>query len=357
MIVSIVIFSLVILVHEFGHFYVAKKCGVYVEEFAMGMGRIIFKKQGKETLYTLRMFPIGGFCRMRGEDENETEIVDGSFNSANVYRRIMIIVAGVISNVLLAIVGFTIVTFYMGTTTLKIDKTIDGFPIEMAGLKKGDEIKTLNGKKLLNFNDLNLRISKLGNSGERSVKIKYIENESKTKKETTLNLKLDKESNRYIMGFIPEYLNGNLNKIKDNNIGMIKSIDEGFKSSAFYTKYTILGFKDLVTMNLKKDDLAGPIGIVSEISNVYDESVKVGGLSLGVLSTISFVAIISINIAVFNLLPMPALDGGRLVFLIIELITGKQVPQDKEGLIHFIGFVFLILLAVYVAFNDIIKLF
>lgn len=356
MIISLIVFTLVIVVHELGHFFAAKSFGVYVEEFAIGMGPCILKKQGKETLYTIRLFPIGGFCKMRGEDDNSSVSIDRSIESVSVYKRIIIISSGVISNIVLAVIVFTFINFNTGTSTLNISEVVEGFPAQTAGLMPGDKIIKLNNKSLLNFNELTMRISKLTEEDRRKVEILYKRDGKRIK--TNVELQKDEKSGRYIIGFVPKVLSGNLYDGNTNErINVTKSITSSVNGSLFYLKYTLIGFKDLVTFKLDKSQIAGPIGIVKTMSSSYDTSVAAGGIKAGILSVSNFLAVISINIAVFNLLPIPALDGGRIVFLAIEAVTGKKVIKEKEGLIHFIGFVFLMALALFIALKDIIELF
>ncbi len=351
MLVALIVFCVVILIHELGHFIAAKKCGIFVYEFAIGMGPVIIKKQGKETLYTIRLFPIGGYVKMKGEDEEDNS--PRSFSSQSVLGRMMVISAGVIMNTILAIICFIIVNYTTFYPTLEIKEVFEGYPAEQSGLIAGDEIIKVNGDKVTTYNDMTY---KLFEYEEPTVVIEYKHNGQNY--ETVIERKLDEESGRYLIGFSPQYKYGMMYKNQgENTITIMDSIKTAVKDTIFYIEVTIKSFIQLITLQLSMDNVAGPIGIVSSISSGFEESVEYNGLMLGIINTVNFIGIISINLAVFNFLPLPALDGGRFVFLVYEAITKKQVSGDKEGYVHFVGFILLMALAVFVTYKDIIRLF
>ncbi len=359
-IVSLLIFGLVILVHEYGHFIAAVKSGILVEEFAIGMGPILFKKQGKETLYTVRAFPIGGFCKMLGEDEDN--VSERAFNSKSVWARILVISAGVIMNTILAFIVFFGFNLKQGFIEPVVYSVIEGYPAEEAGLQKGDRVYSVDGYKIGTQSELSLRLSDaakkdLVNGEEPVVDLVYIRDGEKI--QTDMALKKDKLGQRYIIGFNLNRKSGFLGEEVEGfeKATFVESVDATFDDMAFVVESTIYGITMLFTTDDALNQVAGPIGIIGAIGDTYDTSVETGGFSMAFYNMLYIMGLISANLAVFNLLPIPALDGGRLVFLLIEAVTGKQVPPDKEGFIHFVGFVLLMGLALVIAFSDIYKLF
>lgn len=355
MIAALIVFCVVILIHELGHFIAAKKTGIFVYEFAIGMGPVLLKKQGKETLYTIRLFPIGGYVKMQGEDEEDDSPT--SFTSKPVLQRMIVISAGVIMNVLLAFVCFVIVNYTTLYPTLSIGEVMEGYPAEAVGLQAGDTITKLNGSSVNSYNELTYE---LGEIEEPTVTIEYKHDGELN--EVSVERQVDEETGRYLIGFSPSYKLGTLYKDieatpNSTEVTFFDAIGSAFSDLVFYVEVTIRSFIQLVTLQLSMDNVAGPIGIVSSISSGFEESVAYNGIMLGVVSTINFIGIISVNLAVFNFLPLPALDGGRFVFLIYEAIKGKPVSAEKEGYVHFVGFVALMLFAVFVAYKDIVRLF
>lgn len=360
LIVSLLIFGFVITVHEFGHYITAVKSGVLVEEFAIGMGPIIWKKQGKETLFTLRVFPIGGFCQMLGEDEDDRS--ERSFNSKSVWKRIIVISGGVMMNIIIAFIIFFGFNAYSGFTEPVVKTTLEGYPADIAGLEPNDRIYSVDGYKISTQSELSLRISQASSNDIKKgedpiIDLVYVRDGEKI--ETELPLQLDTMTNRYILGFNVSGKTGIFGKEVEgyDKATLLETIKASYNDMFFVVESTIYGITQLFTTPDALSQVAGPIGIVDAIGDTYDQSVETGGFSMAFYNMIWIMGLISANLAVFNLLPIPALDGGRLVFLFIEAITGKQVPPDKEGMIHFIGFVVLIGFALVVAFSDIYKLF
>ncbi len=358
--VSLLIFGLVILVHEYGHYIAAVKSGIFVEEFAIGMGPLVFKKQGKETLYTVRAFPIGGYCKMLGEDEDN--VSERAFNSKSVWARILVISAGVIMNTILAFIVFFGFNLTQGFIEPVVYEANEGYPAYDAGLQKGDRIYSVDGYKIGTQEELTLRLSDasnqdLANGEEPVVDLVYIRDGEKV--QTQMALKKDKLGQRYIIGFNVNRKTGFLGEEVEGfeKATFGETIDATFDDMAFVVESTIYGLSKLFTSKDALDQMAGPIGLIGAMGDSYETSVETGGLSMAFYNMVYIMGLISANLAVFNLLPIPALDGGRLVFLLIEAITGKQVPPEKEGSIHFVGFALLMTLAIVVAVSDIYKLF
>jgi len=330
---TLIIFGVLISTHEFGHFIVAKKCGVIVEEFSIGMGPLIFKKKGKdETLYSLRLLPIGGYCKMYGEDEDE--LGEGSLNSISPFKRILVLAAGAGMNLLSAIIILMAVYGIVGTeptTTLK--NVLENTPAYTAGLKQGDTIIKLNDMSISKWEDISNSINK---TKGKEIKVTYKTSDGEVKN-TNVKPELEKTSNTYKIGINPTY--------SKSFIGTIKA---SFKAFGTYIYLTFKALIDLIRGAIGISELSGPIGVAGVINQA---------VTLGFSIILNITALLAINIGIFNLLPIPALDGSRILFCLIEMIKGSPVNREKEGMIHFIGFVLLMAFAVFVAVQDVIKLF
>lgn len=323
-------FGLLIIVHEFGHFVVAKLNGVKVVEFSIGMGPKIFKYQGKETRYSLSLFPVGGYVQMLGEDEAVED--ERSFSSKSPLRRISIILAGAFMNFVLAIVILTAIFNIFGITTAKLDKVESGTPAYEAGLLPGDKITRVNGGKIFTASDITVEVSM---SNGELVDIEY--ERAGLKNNVTIKPGYIEEEGRYMLGVYFQ---------KDNNPGIITSFKESFNETASLISQTFKGLKMIFTgeANLKKD-VGGPVTIIK---------MSAGAAEAGPWNLLRLIAILSVSIAVFNLLPFPALDGGWAVILFIELITGRKVPDKIVGVLNTVGFMLLIGLMILVTIKDII---
>lgn len=330
-------FSLLIIVHELGHFVTAKKSGVRVNEFWLGMGPVLFQKKFGETNYTLRLFPIGGAVVMEGED-GESNVPD-SFGKAKIANRMLIITAGAIMNLL---VGFLIVCILVMPTkqmaTNKIERFANGFSSEGESmLMVGDEILKVDGYSVWMNNDIMIGLSRASDTNYDILVRRNGENV--LLKDVPLKPKHfegDPEgTTRY--GFYFQVKNTTL---KDNLLN-------SFYTSANFARMVWLGLSDLMTGKVGMDQLSGPVGITGVLANTAKENIR--GFWL-------LVAFISINLGVMNLLPLPALDGGRLMFLLIELIIGHKVNPKYEGYVHGAGLALLMLLMLYVTFHDVFRL-
>ncbi len=325
-ILVILMFGVLIAVHEIGHLVAAKKSGVKVNEFALGMGPKILSKKKGETLYSLRAFPIGGFCAMEGEDSESEDA--RSFNKASAPRKAIILVAGSVCNFILAIVMMIAVIAYVGTPSTELESVTPDGPAAQAGIVAGDEIVAVNGEEITEWDDFVVAISE---SETDTVKID-VERDGQVISYTT---NLIEEEGRKIVGVT--------SKLEKN---IFSAIPLGFEGTWDMAKNMINVLKDLFTGQVGLDQLTGPIGI----GYVVDES-----LNYGLINFFYLVSLISLNLGIINLLPLPALDGGRLLFLLINVITGKKVSEKVEGTIHFVGMGLFILLAIYIAGQDIIR--
>ena len=346
-ILFIIIFSTIVVAHEFGHFILAKANGIRVLEFSVGMGPTICGFTKGETKYSLKLLPFGGACMFDGEDglnmEDGKAPDEGSFLAANVWARISSVAAGPIFNFILAFLFSLIVVGYCGSDLPVLNEVTEGGAAEAAGLQSGDIIKEINGENIHLYREISL-ISMV-NQGE-SMEIVYERDGQKY--ETTLNPIYDESAGRFYMGI---YGAGEYQK--HSGFGLIKY-------SAYEVQYwmraTIKSLTMMLQGNVSKDDVSGPVGIAQIVGETYEET-KEYGVSSVVLSMMNIAILLSVNLGVINLLPLPALDGGRLVFLFVEVIRGKPVPPEKEGMVHFIGLVVFMILMVLIMYNDIMRLF
>lgn len=349
-IIAILVFSILVIVHEFGHYIVAKKSGIFVEEFAVGMGPMIVSKKIGETVYSIRAFPLGGFCRMMGEDKDIAD--ERAFNSKSVWKRMAVIVAGPLMNFVLAFIICTGLVGNSGFALPVVAGLEEGGSAQQAGLQVGDRILKINNKHIFVYEDLSMFM--LENQGnEVSVQIE------RNGEKMTIDLKPYKSTDgRWIIGFNPVVKTGIFDDDYDgyDKASVFETIKTGFNTMFFYIRSTVTGFVRLFTFNVSMDEVAGPIGIIEVVGDSYEQSIK---YSVGAaIANISYIAaLLSANLGALNLFPIPAMDGGRLVFLIVEALRGKPLDPDKEGMIHFIGFAFLMAFMVFIAYNDIARIF
>lgn len=339
-ILAIIIFSFIVFFHEFGHFILAKKNGIDVEEFAIGMGPALCSKEYKGTKYAIRLFPIGGYCAM-GEDEAATDSPN-NFNNKSVWARISVIAAGPIFNFILAFVFAVILTAMVGYDPPVVREVEQGYPAAEAGIQKGDIIVKMGNKKINIYREIS--IYNQFHQGE-DVEITYIHD---GKKQTvTLIPKMDEES-----GYTRIGITGSGN----TKANIFTSIQYGVYEVKFWICTTLESLKMLITGQIGADQLSGPVGIVSVVDNTYQQS-KSYGLFIVIAQMLNIAILLSANLGVMNLLPLPALDGGRLVFLFVEAIRRKRIPPEKEGYVHLVGIALLMVLMVFVMFNDIRRVF
>ena len=340
-ILALIIFSLIILIHELGHFLLAKRGGVTVEEFSLGMGPRLISTVKGGTRYSLKLLPFGGSCMMLGEDEATTE--EGSFASKSVWTRISVIAAGPIFNFILAFVLSVIIIGSIGVDKPVILAVSEGFPAAEAGIQKGDTILKMNGTKIRLSREVTNYVT--FHQGEDVTFVYEHEGEERT---VTLSPEQN-EGGRYIFGL------STVSSYREK-VGAWETL----KYSAYEVKYwiqtTISSLKMLFTGQVGINDMSGPVGVVTIIGDTYKESAADGGFYIW-LNMLNISILLTANLGVMNLLPLPALDGGRLVLLIIEAIRRKRIDPEKEGMVHFVGLMLLMVLMIVVMFNDIRKLF
>lgn len=369
-IVTLLIFSVLVTVHEFGHFIVARRNGILVEEFAIGMGPLIYGKEKNGTLYSLRLLPIGGYCKMLGESPDEEGAVqdERSFSAKTVLQRIAVCLAGVVMNYFLAVFLSVIIVLLSGFTSTEITAVVPDSPAEKAGIMAGDKIVEVNGSKTSSYKYLSYLLNK---EGKENIVIKYERDGQKFQTNLTpMRVVNDDGIESYQMGIslsrvmghgkitfakdtAPEYIEY-INALPKVNI--LQAGAEGFKDAGFYVYIVIDGFGEMVKRNVSLDDVSGVIGVGSVINESIQETSKNGNIMDTIVYLIYVAALLSANLAVLNLLPIPALDGGRILFLIIEGIRKKPMDPNKEGWIQLISFALVIILAIVIAFNDVIKI-
>ncbi|MGN0553275.1 MAG: M50 family metallopeptidase [Oscillospiraceae bacterium] len=338
-VIGIFIFGIIVIVHEFGHYFVAKLCKVKVSEFAIGMGPVIYKKKGKETTFSLRLLPLGGFCSM-GEDEDSDD--PDSFRKKPVLAKMAVILAGALMNLVL---GFVISVIAMIVSGVGISSQIVYFDENAVspnyGLQLNDTIERINGTKIYTARDITYILSTdedgivdftVKRSGER-IELKGVEFPMITDENT------GKATLKYDFKVLAE-------KITIKNV-----VPYAFNNSVYCGRIVLMSIRDLVTGKYGLNDLQGPVGIVTTIGSSVTEE----GLDWDFL--LQLAALITVNIGIFNLLPIPALDGGRFVFFVVEVIRRKPMKAETEGMIHFVGLALLMMLMIAVTFNDIKNIF
>lgn len=328
---SIIIFLLVILIHEFGHFIVAKMNGVSVLEFSVGMGPKLFQKESNGTLYSLRLLPVGGYCQLEGEDEENDS--PNSLNNQSPFVRLKVILAGAIMNFILAFI-LLILLMSVSRVSTEVSGVLENSPAYSSGIQAGDKIVSINGKNINDGEELLKNIKE--SQGDLDIRV-IRDSQSKNIKVTP---RLENNVRKIGVNFQEEY------NIK--NFSIIKGFKKGVITFLNLTGmlYKFLGM--LITGQLGLGGVSGPVGVVKEIGNAA---------KTGVANLIFLLAYININLGVFNLLPIPALDGGRAIFILIEMIFGKKISQEKEGYIHMVGLILLLALIAVVTIKDVIKLF
>lgn len=409
-ITSVIVFSFIVLVHEYGHYKAARSVGIKVHEFAIGMGPLLYKRQKNGIIYSLRAIPIGGFVKMEGEEEDVRS--PGSYSTKTIWQRFKVIAAGPVMNFIFALILFLIIALTFGVYGNKVDIIDETSNEYRAGIRTGDKIISVNGEKAYIWEDIFFEITDTNNrqytavverNGERKeltidnnyrkligITSKIIDGKTSTTvtptdittpaykagikdgdkvikindvsintwEELTKQIDLSKENkavkvtverNDEILDF--EVVPQEQISVRFNT-ALEKSFLSAIASSAYKTVYYIeLMFKtisQMITGKLGSEALGGPIMVISMVGEAAES---------GLLSLLSLAAFISINLGFMNLLPIPALDGSKLVFLLIEGVRGKAIPIEKEGYIHLVGFMVLIAFMIFITYKDILRIF
>lgn len=352
----------------------AKLFNIKVNEFSVGMGPVIWKKSGKETFYSLRALPIGGFCRMEGEDTKSND--ERSFSEAAWYKRFIVVSAGAVLNIILGFVIFVIICASSPTAYQPvIDSITPQTGLDGSIFEAGDRIVMVGGSRIHIYDDLSFTMQRITDSpievtavrGGKKItdtiqpskqEITYIYEEDYLTFISSINGIKESEEKipapdtdsyrqmigstttqvRYILGFTP----------KVENTSFFSIIYDAFYSTIFNIKIVYVSLYELIRGIVPASQISGPIGII----NVIGQAAQAGWVVL-----LELVALLTVNLGIMNLLPIPALDGGKLLIIIAEAVTKKKLPPEKEGVIQLIGFAFLILIMLFATYNDLIRIF
>ena len=339
-IVAIIIFSVMILFHELGHFLLAKANGIKVNEFCLGLGPTIVGVRRGETLYSLKLLPFGGACMMEGEDDESAD--SRAFGKKSVWARISVVVAGPLFNFLMALVFSFILTCNIGFDLPVLTGVLEGYPAEAAGIQEGDVIVRLNRSRIHFFREISTYTQ--FHPGETVTVVYERDGERFTTELTPL---YNEETGTYMYGF-----QGSAMRTKGT---VLDSFVYSFYEVRYWIHTTLGSLRMLLAGQVSVNDMSGPVGIVDMIGEGYEESVTYGYYA-AFLQMLYITIFLSANLGVMNLLPLPALDGGRLLFMVIELIRGKRVDPEKEGMVHFFGMVLLFAFMLFIVFNDVRKI-
>ena len=376
-IVTIVMFLIMVSLHEFGHYIVARVLDFKILEYAIGFGPAIFKREKNSILYSVRVVPFGGYCKFEGEDEESSD--PRAFSNRPVWRRILVVAAGGVFNIILGFLIFMVIMPSLSpVSTNVINSVVENSYLEQCGVQPGDKIIEIDGKSISFYNDITLYTSNL--SGNEEIDLTIKRNGEKldftvkpTEQKITYNytdegveyisaingeeemqlipysdnlLKQEdligksQVQTRYIIGFVPQ----------TQDITALNIWGNAWNNTKFVVKLVYRSLWEMVTGKVGVEQMSGPVGIVNEVNNAVNQG------SHSWLYVLNLMALLTINLGVFNLLPFPALDGGRLFFMIVELIRRKPIPPEKEGMVHAIGIILLFALIIFISFNDILKL-
>lgn len=335
-IAAIIIFSFLIIIHEFGHYITAKIFGVKVHEFSIGMGPAIFKREKHDTVYALRWLPIGGYVKLEGEDTTSDDI--NALYKQSKWKRVVILSAGSIMNLILGLIVSIILVAPVAELDIPvISRFSENSPSQAAGLQIGDRVVKINNSKINTLMDSRFETFR-AKTDPVSVTV-----ERNGELITKMVTPIETENGEYLLGYAPVFVKNT----------PLRTIEYGFYQSVFVVKSIVATLGDLIK-GQGYANLSGPVGIVGEIGSAVEHTST--DLMDGVLHLMWLFMLISINLGVFNLLPIPALDGGRIFFVLVEAVIRKPIPPEKEGFVHLIGFAFLICLMIFATYNDLIRL-
>ena len=320
-----------IIPHEWGHMMVARLCGVKINEFSVGMGPLIFKKQKGDTQYSLRLLPLGGYCAMEGEEES----VDSptSYSSKSYAQKIAILLAGVTMNVIIALLAVTISLSISGVVINTLESVVPGSPAEAAGLMAGDTITAINGKKTSSWDDVTAGVDSW-------------------KEGETLEVTYEREGSSGTVSVVPEFNEESNSYMIGIQAGTTKDFLTCVRMAPAETwnlmRAIVVSFKMLISGGVSKDDIAGPVGLVRIVDTAAN---------YGIAPYLMLLALVSLNLALFNLIPRPGLDGGKIFFILLKIISGGRISDDMEYKATVAGMVLLLTFFVLVTVNDVMNLF
>ena len=328
--ITILIFAVIIFIHECGHFAAAKLCKVRVNEFALGMGPTLFHVGKGETRYALRLFPIGGFVSMEGEDGGSGD--PRAFCNQKVWKRILIVCAGAFMNLVLGFIVVLLMTIPSDRLpSMTVAQFYENASTEATGLQAGDEILRVNGRSIWVDSDLVYTLS----TDEDGVVDMVVWRDGE--KVELSDVAFTTQDGTLVIDFTVQGVPANLPNV----------LSYSFRKTASIGRLVWIAVGQLITGQSSINELSGPIGTAQAIGQAA---------SAGLSTVMYLFAFITINVGIFNILPVPALDGGRLIFLLFELITRRRIKPEHEAYVHFAGFVLLILLIIFVSYHDIVNL-
>ncbi len=329
-ILFVVMLLVLVIPHEWGHMIVAKLCGVKVNEFSVGMGPLLFKKQKGETQYSVRLLPLGGYCAMEGEENAVDD--PRSYSSKTPLQKIAILLAGVTMNVIIAVLAVTISYAIAGVPSTTLSSITPDSPAAAAGIRAGDKIINIDGQDTRTWDEVIEAIDGYHEGDKMEIIYKR---DGKTY-DVFLTPEYDEENQRYMVGIVAG--------VTRNPATCIKS---GLATTWDITKMMIGAFQSMIRKGVKKDDVAGPVGLV----RVVNQSV-----SYGFTSYLMLLALVSLNLAFFNIIPIPGLDGGKIFFILLKIISGGRINDDMEYKATVVGMAILLALFVFVTYNDIMNI-
>ena len=338
-IIAILAFGLLIFIHELGHYIAAKLCGINIQEFAIGMGPKLFGIKKGETLYSIRILPFGGYLKIEGEDKSSDSISSRSFRNKPKWQRLTVALAGSFMNIML---GFIIVIYLVSSSDSMPSMEISGFMDKSIsnnyGLKKGDKILKIGGYSVNTKKDfwhimISVPVDKTDVLVARDGKKVNIKD---------VKFPVIKDNQNNVIGIMIDFEIGR----KEKDIGSV--IEYSFQNIIGDAKLILVSLSKLITGQYGIKSFGGPIQVTKSMGEFYQ---------FGLKSLLSFIAFITVNLGFMNLLPLPALDGGKVVFIFIEIIKGKPVNPKYEGYIHLVGLILFMMLSIIVTYNDIIKIF
>lgn len=341
-------FGVIVVGHEFGHYAIARRSGIRVNEFDVGMGPTLASWQRGDTKFCIKAFPMGGACifdGMVGMEEPDGSAYDDehTFRNASVWSRIATVLAGPMMNFLLGLVFALIIVGFSGSDLPIVNSVMENSAAQEAGIQAGDTITRINGMNIHVYREIS--VMSMMNYGE-PMQVSF--EHDGTEKTITLTPKFYPEDDRYYIGLV-----GGGNILAPKGLQLLQYT---WYEAEYWVRATYLSLASIFKGHFSLDDLSGPVGVVQVVDETY-EATKPLGLPTMLLSFLNLSCLLTINLGIMNLLPLPALDGGRLLFLLAEVVRGKPLPPEKEGLVHLIGALLLLVLVVVVLFNDITKFF
>lgn len=317
--------------HEWGHLIVAKLCGVKVNEFSVGMGPLLFKRQKGETQYSVRLLPLGGYCAMEGEEESSDD--PRAYSNKSNLQKVAILLAGVTMNVIIAILAVTIAYTIGGVPSNTLGGVDAGSPAAAGGLQAGDKIIEIDGNAVNSWNDILIDIDAY-HEGDRLEIVYKRDGDAKT---AFVTPEYNSETERYMIGISAGVTRDPLT-----------CITYGARATWDLGKMMIEAFQSMFKRGISRDDVAGPVGLVRVVGQAS---------SYGIESYLMLLALVSLNLALFNIIPIPGLDGGKIFFIILKVISGGRINDDMEYKATVVGMVLLITLFILVTYNDIMNIF